>query len=1167
MYGRLGLPRSLRGPVPTAVFVLLLCGFLAAARGSAALPASGGSPPVESPPAAQPIQAFRADIAPLMTSPSWTAEGNQAQAFFGRSVRTAGDVNGDGFSDVIVGAPGYDNGENDEGRAWVYLGSRTGLSPTPSWTAEGDQAGAGFGASVGTAGDVNGDGYADVIIGAPGYSDDQKGEGRVFVYLGSAGGLSATPAWTADGDQDYAGFGCSVGMAGDVNGDGYADVIVGACQYDDGETDEGRAYVYQGSPGGLSPRAAWTAEGNQKGASFGYSVGTAGDVNGDGYADIIVGAARYKNGQTDEGRALVYRGSPGGLEANASWTAESDQEGARFGCSVGTAGDVNGDGYSDVIVGADQYDNGEVDEGRVYLYPGSPGGPAVSPAWTAEGNQVSAGLGVSVGTAGDVNGDGYADVIVGAASYDNGQTDEGRTFVYRGSPSGLSASAAETAESNQASARFGISVGTAGDVNGDGFSDVIVGAEAYDNGQTDEGRAYVYNGVAGVLAATPSWTVIGDQQEATFGESVATAGDVNGDGYSDVIVGAPMYDNGQWLEGRAYLYLGSRSGLSTNPSWMVEGNQALAYLGVSVATAGDVNGDGYSDVLVGAYRASHDQSEEGLVYLYLGSSTGLSTEPAWKGEGNQAGAWYGFCVGTAGDVNGDGYSDVIIGDAAYSNDQNMEGRCYVYEGSPNGLSVRPAWTVESDQAGAGFGTSVGTAGDVNGDGYSDVIVGAYRYDNGSTDEGRAYVYLGSRRGLSVSPAWTAEGNQFSAHYGRSVGTAGDVNGDGYSDVIVGADLYFNVPNWEGWAFVYYGSSTGLPASPSWTAEGNVEGAAFGLAVATAGDVNNDGYSDVIIGAQHYDHPESEEGGAFLYLGSAAGLRASPAWTTESNQVDALLGYAAGSAGDVNGDGYADVIVATYYYDDNGVIDVGRADVYCGNAGGGLRRIPGQARSDGSVPIWPLCMSDSESGFLLKAVGRTPQGRGTVRLQYEVKPFRTPFDGSGLVTGPALDTGLPQSDGSTVGLTGPVTGLALNTLYHWRLRTTSDSPLFPRSPWFSLPYNAATEADVRTNNVASEVPEGADTAPRLLVLRGSPNPFGASTNLTYAIAEHGRVRLGIYDAAGREVSVLVDRDEEPGLHAVRWDGTGARGVRLPAGVYFGRLCLNGRERASKIVLSR
>ena len=167
----------------------------------------------------------------LNTTEDWKAEGDQAIANFGWSVGPAGDVNGDGYADVIVGAPGYENGETAEGRAFVYYGSATGLSTTADWTAESDQALAIFGSSVATAGDVNGDGYDDVIVGAPGYSNGETAEGRAFVYHGSALGLSTTTAWTADSNQASAHLGGSVGTAGDVNGDSYADVIVGASSY------------------------------------------------------------------------------------------------------------------------------------------------------------------------------------------------------------------------------------------------------------------------------------------------------------------------------------------------------------------------------------------------------------------------------------------------------------------------------------------------------------------------------------------------------------------------------------------------------------------------------------------------------------------------------------------------------------------------------------------------------------------------------------------------------------------------------------------------------------------------------------------------------------------------------------------------------------------------
>ncbi|HSN77822.1 MAG TPA: integrin alpha, partial [Anaerolineae bacterium] len=707
-------------------------------------------------------------VDPLATSPNWTAESDQAGARFGWSVGTAGDVNGDGYADVIVGARYFDNGQTDEGRAFVYLGSAVGLGAAPVWTAESDQANASFGHPVGTAGDVNGDGYTDVIVGAQWYTNGQASEGRAYVYHGSAAGLAAAPAWTAESNQVNALFGGSVGTAGDVNGDGYADVIVGATYFDNGQTDEGRAFVYHGGAAGLSASPAWTAESNQADAYFGSSVGTAGDVNGDGYADVVVSATFYDAGQTDEGRAFVYHGGAAGLSASLAWTAESDQDSPFFGISVGTAGDVNGDGYADVVVGAHFYDNGQTDEGAAFVYHGGAAGLSASPAWTAESDQASARFGYSVGTAGDVNGDGYADVLVGAYRYDNGQTDEGAAFVYYGGAAGLSAAQVWTAESDQADAQFGTSVGTAGDVNGDGYADVIVGAYFYDNGEADEGAAYVYHGGAAGLSAAPAWTAESDQASARFGGSVGPAGDVNGDGYADVIVGAYRYDNGQTDEGRAFVYHGGAAGLGALAAWTAESDQADAQFGLSVRTAGDVNGDGYADVVVGAYAYDNGQTDEGAAFVYHGGAAGLGVAPAWTAESDQADARFGWSVGTAGDVNGDGYADVIVGARYFDNGQTDEGRAFVYHGSAAGLSASPVWTAESDQANASFGHPVGTAGDVNGDGYADVIVGALWYTNGQASEGRAYVYHGGAAGLSAAPAWTAESNQVNALFGGSV---------------------------------------------------------------------------------------------------------------------------------------------------------------------------------------------------------------------------------------------------------------------------------------------------------------------------------------------------------------------------------------------------------------
>jgi subtilisin-like proprotein convertase family protein len=1022
----------------------------------------------------------------LSTSRKWTAEGDQEGASFGYSVSTAGDVNGDGYSDVIVGAYEYDHGEANEGAAFVYHGSPTGLVTATAWFTDGNQADAWFGYSVSTAGDVNGDGYADVIVGARYYDGGTTDEGRATVYHGSASGLSAASDWTAEGDWIYANFGYAVGTAGDVNGDGYTDVIVGAPSYANGQSVEGRASVYHGSASGLSDTPDWAIESNIVNAQLGTAVATAGDVDGDGYADVVVGAPYYTNGETSEGIAFVYHGSASGLGATAAWTAESEQGSAYFGHSVSTAGDVNGDGYADVIVGAYGYDGGQADEGRATVYHGSASGLGTTAAWTAESDQDNALFGRSVSTAGDVNGDGYADVIVGADRYTDGENSEGRAFVYCGSASGLSATADWTAESDQAGAWFGFSVNTAGDVNGDGYADLIVGAFSYDGGETNEGAAFVYHGAPIGLSPTAAWTAESDQASANFGRSVATAGDVNGDGYADVIVGAYRYDNGQADEGAAFVYHGSATGLSTSPDWTAESNWAGARFGRSVAPAGDVNGDGYTDVIVGAYAYSNGQSFEGAAFVYHGSATGLSSTADWTAESNQGGAYFGFSVSTAGDVNGDGYSDVIVGAYSYDNGQTDEGQALVYHGSAIGLSDTANWTAESNQGGAGFGFSVSTTGDVNGDGYSDVMVGAWTYENGQANEGRAFVYHGSSTGLGASPTWTTEGNQGNANFGVSVSTVGDVNGDGYADVIVGAHGYENGQFDEGAAFVYYGSAAGPSATADWMVEGDLAGAFLGVSVSTAGDVNGDGYADVIVGAYQYDFV----GASFVYYGSAAGPSTTADWTAEGNQGGAYFGFSVSTAGDANGDGYADVIVGAFYYN-GGQTQEGAAFAYYGNGGDGLDLLPRQLRTDGSVHVAPLGLSNAHDAVQLRLTGRSPAGREPVNLQWQVAPLGIPFTATAVISGTSVDW--TDSLATGVVISRNVAGLTPFTPYHWRVRLLyrPGSRLGqPAGRWIHVPWNGWTEQDFRTPD---------EPIAGLAATNDSPTPLGDATTLTATIA--------------------------------------------------------------------
>ncbi|MCH7645068.1 MAG: FG-GAP repeat protein, partial [Myxococcales bacterium] len=262
--------------------------------------------------------------------------------------------------------------------------------------------------SVSGAGSVNGDGYADVIVGAPGYAAGQNAEGAAFVFLGSAAGIADGNPSTAhaqlESNQDTALLGFSVSGAGDVNGDGYADVIVGARDYSAGETFEGAAFVFLGSATGIADGNPSTAhaqlESNQASAFLGVSVSGAGDVNGDGFADVIVGADFYSAGQEFEGAAFVFLGSATGIADGNPSTAhaqlESNQAFALLGTSVSGAGDVNGDGSADVIVGANLYDDfdpravvKETNEGAAFVYLGTATGFVLLPEPSATASLIS----------------------------------------------------------------------------------------------------------------------------------------------------------------------------------------------------------------------------------------------------------------------------------------------------------------------------------------------------------------------------------------------------------------------------------------------------------------------------------------------------------------------------------------------------------------------------------------------------------------------------------------------------------------------------------------------------------------------------------------------------------------------------------------------------------
>ena len=393
------------------------------------------------------------------------------------------------------------------------------------------------------------------------------------------------------------------------------------------------------------------------------------------------------------------------LLTTPSWTSS-------FGSKVARAGDVDGDGFDDVIVAS---------LGTAYVYQGTAQGVSQAPSWTSPFGGLIAG-------AGDVNGDGYDDVLSSGPYFGD------KPNLYYGSPSGLATTPGWTPQDTPDQPQVQ-SIASAGDVNGDGYDDIIVGSS---NGFTNP-AVRVYLGGAGSAATSPSWTITQADPYTALGYSVASAGDVNGDGFDEVLIGEPLYNVTEPVErlavGRARLYSGSALGLDQEPSWVTERQVPFGWLGSAVASAGDLNADGYADVVVGGINGFRT-TEPGIVQVYLGSSSGPGVVPALEVTGDGFLTHLGTSVAPAGDVNGDGFDDFLAGEPDYDHSETEEsvGRTYVFKGKANGVEAGPTWQVQGEHPFQGIGISVASAGDVNGDGFGDVLVGSF--------EG-ASLYLGA----------------------------------------------------------------------------------------------------------------------------------------------------------------------------------------------------------------------------------------------------------------------------------------------------------------------------------------------------------------------------------------------------------------------------------------
>lgn len=392
--------------------------------------------------------------------------------------------------------------------------------------------------------DFNGDGYSDVAISAVDFTDTQPAEGTVFVFSGSAAGLGAGGHRLASPAPESGGqFGFSLGAAGDVNADGFADLVVGSRGGD-------AVTIYLGGAAGLTGAERITIAGPE-GSQFGLSVAGAGDVDADGYADVVVGAPLDA---APSGRVYLYRGTADGVDEAPLVALDNptSPRGGAMGCSVAGAGDVDLDGYADVVVGA--YLN--LGGGQVYVFNGGPAGPDAAPTVELVHplGDPAGSFGVVVSAAGDVNGDGFHDVIASDTPPTDAVAEPGTVFLFEGGPSGLIPTCRGVLTSPEAEddGHFGLRAASAGDVDRDGVADVLLGAPGEDSAVEDGGQAHLFTGSAtglapGRLLMNPDAT----QMNAGFGLSLANAGDVDGDGWADVVVGAPLQGEAR---GAAFLY-------------------------------------------------------------------------------------------------------------------------------------------------------------------------------------------------------------------------------------------------------------------------------------------------------------------------------------------------------------------------------------------------------------------------------------------------------------------------------------------------------------------------------------------------------------------------------------------------------------------------------------
>jgi Ca2+-binding RTX toxin-like protein len=854
------------------------------------------------------------DLATLSPADGFKILGVES-GYSGGSVDTAGDVNGDGIADLIIGAPELESGGSVTGGAYVIYGKEGGpgdidvamLTPAQGFRIIGISGGDAAGYSVHAAGDVNGDGVGDVIIAAPGAEPGGRPyAGEAYLVYGKIGGLGDVDLASLLPEQGFriAGIGepffggMSVAGGGDINGDGFDDVIIGSLYAGEG----GQSYVIYGgdltkSVTHLGTDGDDTLSGSGENETFvgglgndllqgiygkdSYHGGAGDDVivvgpgeatdNGPVIMDGGSGIDRLKiattepvdftgnlRGRVHDIEVLELEGYPVDIDS-AAIAQMSGHNGNSFGpntlvikgqedfqLNLTDSGWVRNEDVVDPFGQSGTYarwTNGAVtafiDTRIDVLAIGGIDLAELAPeqGFTITGAEPGAAAGRDVSNAGDVNNDGIDDFIVSAGPGPGSYVLYGKTTGF----DDFNLASFSSADGFKIAGAAG-AMATAGDVNGDGIADLVMGNSGADPfGRIDAGNTYVIYGKTGgpgdidlaALTADQGSVISGAVADGRSGNSVKAAGDVNGDGVDDVIIGAPLVPgDGSYAEGESYVVYGKVGGIGDIDLAALTAAQGFKIFGAtaelsgrSVSGAGDINGDGFDDVIVGAGWGVPGDSW--VVFGKAGGPGNVDLSSMTSAQGFQIAGFgdyesSGHNVSAAGDINGDGFDDLIVANAeADPPGRKYGGHTIVIYGKVGGPGDIELETLTPDQGlkiiGAHeydfSGNSVSNAGDVNGDGIDDLLIGAPEVSlPGRVEAGNAYLVFGTAGGLdtidlrALTPdrGLVISGAGERDRAGTAVSAAGDINGDGFADIIVGAPETHPVALGNGKAYVIYG---------------------------------------------------------------------------------------------------------------------------------------------------------------------------------------------------------------------------------------------------------------------------------------------------------------------------------------------------------------------------